>query len=168
METKGLTCKIPLELHSRITDEIQRTESTPGKFIEKIILEHFSDKTTPNKAEISRVKQRGLNRVPLAPGSTPGRRMRELPTAGLEKGRTLAFSISEELFQQIKGYLARYEEAYGRRLTQKEFVVSLIQQALEEADEEFEAARAGQKAEETAREDDGEEMEADVSENTCE
>ena len=86
----------------------------------------------------------------------------------MDKGRTLAFSISEELFQQIKGYLARYEEAYGRRLTQKEFVVSLIQQALEEADEEFEAARAGQKAEGTAREDDGEEMEADVSENTCE
>ncbi len=46
--------------------------------------------------------------------------------------------------------------------------MSLIQQALEEADEEFEAARAGQKAEETAREDDGEEKEADVSENTCE
>ena len=41
METKGLTCKIPLELHSRITDEIQRTESTLGKFIEKIILEHY-------------------------------------------------------------------------------------------------------------------------------
>lgn len=134
METKGLTCKIPLELHSRITDEIQRTESTLGKFIEKIILEHY------------------------------GREERNQ----MDKGRTLAFSISEELFQQIKGYLARYEEVYGRRLTQKEFVVSLIQQALEEADEEFEAARAGQKAEETAREDDGEEMEADVSENTCE
>ena len=86
----------------------------------------------------------------------------------MDKGRTLAFSIAEELFQQIKGYLARYEEVYGRRLTQKEFVVSLIQQALEEADEEFEAACAGQKAEETAREDDGEEIEADVSENTCE
>ena len=134
METKGLTCKIPLELHSRITDEIQRTESTLGKFIEKIILEHY-EREERNQ---------------------------------MDKGRTLAFSISEELFRQIKGYLARYEEVYGRRLTQKEFVVSLIQQALEEADEEFEAARAGQKAEETAREDDGEEMEADVSENTCE
>lgn len=28
METKGLTCKIPLELHDRITAEIRQNEST--------------------------------------------------------------------------------------------------------------------------------------------
>ena len=62
----------------------------------------------------------------------------------MEKGRTLAFQVSEELFQRVKEYLDRYEKAYHRRLTQKEFVIGLIEQALEEAEEEFEAARAAE------------------------
>ena len=107
METKGLTCKIPLELHEKISAEIKQNESTMSKFIEQIILEHY------------------------AKGAT---------TMG--KTRTLAFQISEELFQQIKDYLARYEQIYHRKLSQKEFVISLIEQALAEADEEFEAAEA--------------------------
>ena len=107
METKGLTCKIPLELHDRITAEIRQNESTMSKFIEQIILEHY------------------------AKGAT---------TMG--KTRTMAFQVSEELFQQIKEYLARYEQTYHRRLSQKEFVIGLIKQALAEADEEFEAAEA--------------------------
>lgn len=107
METKGLTCKIPLELHDRITAEIRQNESTMSKFIEQIILEHY------------------------AKGAT---------TMG--KTRTMAFQVSEELFQQIKEYLARYEQTYQRRLSQKEFVIGLIEQALAEADEEFEAAEA--------------------------
>ena len=107
METKGLTCKIPLELHDRITAEIRQNESTMSKFIEQIILEHY------------------------AKGAT---------TMG--KTRTMAFQVSEELFQQIKEYLARYEQTYHRKLSQKEFVISLIEQALAEADEEFAAAEA--------------------------
>ena len=62
----------------------------------------------------------------------------------MEKGRTLAFQVSEELFQRVKEYLENYEKAYHRRLTQKEFVIGLIEQALEEAEEEFEAARAAE------------------------
>ena len=107
METKGLTCKIPLELHDRITAEIRQNESTMSKFIEQIILEHY------------------------AKGATT-----------MRKTRTMAFQVSEELFQQIKEYLARYEQTYHRRLSQKEFVIGLIEQALAEADEEFEAAEA--------------------------
>ena len=107
METKGLTCKIPLDLHNRISEEIKQNESTMSKFIEQIILEHYTKGAT---------------------------------TMG--KTRTLAFQVSEELFQQIKDYLARYEQAYHRKLSQKEFVIGLIEQALAEADEEFEAAEA--------------------------
>ncbi len=107
METKGLTCKIPLDLHNRITEEIRQNESTMSKFIEQIILEHYA------KGAIT-----------------------------MGKTRTMAFQVSEELFQQIKDYLARYEQTYHRKLTQKEFVIGLIEQALEEADEEFEAAQA--------------------------
>lgn len=42
MEMKGITCKIPLELHNRISDEIRESESTMGKFIEMIINEHYT------------------------------------------------------------------------------------------------------------------------------
>ena len=107
METKGLTCKIPLDLHNRISEEIKQNESTMSKFIEQIILEHYAKGVT-----------------------------------NMGKTRTMAFQVSEELFQQIKDYLARYEQTYHRRLSQKEFVIGLIEQALAEADEEFEAAEA--------------------------
>ena len=120
METKGVTCKIPLDLHNRITEEIKQNESTMSRFIEQIILEHYA---------------KGAN------------------TMG--KTRTMAFQVSEELFQQIKDYLARYEQTYHRKLTQKEFVIGLIEQALEEADEEFEAAEAAA-AEASATEDETE------------
>ena len=110
METKGVTCKIPLDLHNQISEEIRETESTMSKFIEMIIREHY---------------EKGANRI-------------------MEKGRTLAFQVSEELFQRVKEYLENYEKNYHRRLTQKEFVISLIEQALEEAEEEFEAARAAE------------------------
>ena len=108
VETKGVTCKIPLDLHNRISEEIRETESTMSKFIEMVIREHY---------------EKGVNKT-------------------MEKGRTLAFQVSEELFQRVKEYLEAYEKAYHRRLTQKEFVIGLIEQALEEAEEEFEAARA--------------------------
>ena len=110
VETKGVTCKIPLDLHNQISEEIRETESTMSKFIEMIIREHY---------------EKGANRI-------------------MEKGRTLAFKVSEELFQRVKEYLENYEKAYHRRLTQKEFVIGLIEQALEEAEEEFEAARAAE------------------------
>ena len=127
METKGVTCKIPLNLHNRITEEIRQNDSTMSKFIEQIILEHYAKGVT---------------------------------TMG--KTRTMAFQVSEELFQQIKDYLARYEQVYHRKLTQKEFVIGLIEQALEEADEEFEAAEAaeaGDAAEDTEINDDVDEIE---------
>lgn len=40
-------------------------------------------------------------------------------------GRTMAFSVSEELFHQIKAYLAAH-----KKLSQKEFMVSLVENAV--------------------------------------
>ena len=120
METKGVTCKIPLDLHNRISEEIRETESTMSKFIEMIIQEHY---------------EKGAGKV-------------------MAKGRTLAFQVSEELFQRVKEYLERFEKVHRRRLTQKEFIIGLIEQALEEAEEEFEAAEAAQGGETGEDEDD--------------
>ena len=111
METKGLTCKIPLDLHNRISEEMREKELTVSQYIELVIREHMDG---------------GIH---------------------MDKTRTLAFQVSEELFQKIKDYLERYEQTYRRKLTQKEFVISLIEQALEEAEEEFEAAGAARQEE---------------------
>ena len=58
--------------------------------------------------------------------------------------RTIAFQVSEELYQRIKEYLNRYQEVYGRKLTQREFMLQLIEDALSEAEDEFEAATAAE------------------------
>ena len=109
METKGITCKIPQELHAKITEEIRASGSTMSKFVEMVINSYYDSK--------------------------------EKGAINMGKMRTMAFQVSEELFQKIKDYLEEYERVYGRKLTQKEFVIGLVEQALEEAEEEFAAAR---------------------------
>lgn len=47
--------------------------------------------------------------------------------------RTLAIQISEELFGKLKAHIAAESQRQGRKITQKEFILSLIEQALEEA-----------------------------------
>ncbi len=106
METKGLTCKIPLDLHNRISEEMREKELTVSQYIELVIREHMDG---------------GIH---------------------MDKTRTLAFQVSEELFQKIKDYLERYEQTYRRKLTQKQFVIGLIEQTLEEAEDDFAAYQA--------------------------
>jgi len=48
--------------------------------------------------------------------------------------RTMAFQISEELFNRIKAHLERETARTGRKLTQREFVLGLIEEALEAAE----------------------------------
>ena len=80
--------------------------------------------------------------------------------------RTLAFQVSEELLQRIKTFLARYEQIYHRKLSQKEFLVHLIERELDEAEKEYERIATEQAAEENADVDSGEpdgtEMEVDA------
>ena len=108
METKGVTCKIPLDLHQRASEEMREKGMTVSQYIEMVIREHING---------------GIN---------------------MANNRTLAFQVNDELFQNIKVYLARYEEVYHKKLTQRGFVVGLIQQALEEAEEKFASALSAQ------------------------
>lgn len=52
----------------------------------------------------------------------------------MENNRTMAFQIPEELFQRIKAHLERETARTGRKLTQREFVLGLIEEALNEAE----------------------------------
>lgn len=111
METKGITCKIPLDLHEQISEEMRESGRTVSQYMEMIIREHLE----------------GGN--------------------SMSKTRTMAFQVSEELFRKIKEYLARYEEIYHRKLTQRDFVLGLIESALEEAEDDFAAYQTAQQEE---------------------
>lgn len=111
METKGITCKIPLDLHEQISEEMRESGRTVSQYMEMIIREH------------------------LEGGSS------------MSKTRTMAFQVSEELFRKIKEYLARYEKIYHRKLTQRDFVLGLIESALEEAEDDFAAYQTAQQEE---------------------
>lgn len=111
METKGITCKIPLDLHEQISEEMRESGRTVSQYMEMIIREH------------------------LEGGSS------------MSKTRTMAFQVSEELFRKIKEYLAQYEEIYHRKLTQRDFVLGLIESALEEAEDDFAAYQTAQQEE---------------------
>lgn len=105
----------------------------------------------------------------------------------MENTRTLAFAVSEEFFQLVKEYLAWYEEVYHRRLTQKQFIIGLIEDELERnaeamkerrnrllpaqqtgnsatATDELEAGYAGEAAEDEAETEYGEEAAEDEAE----
>ena len=50
--------------------------------------------------------------------------------------RTMAFQMPEEMFQRLKKHLVRESARTGKKVSQKEFVLGLIRQALEEAERE--------------------------------
>ena len=60
-------------------------------------------------------------------------RGKETMTKGV---RTMAFQMPEELFQRLKAHLDRESARTGKKVSQKEFVLDLIRQALDEADRE--------------------------------
>ncbi len=62
--------------------------------------------------------------------------------------RTLAFQIPEELFNRIKAHLERETARTGRKLTQRDFVLGLIEEALDAAERQ-----AGEEAENAPCED---------------
>ena len=41
METKGITCKIPLDLHEQISEEMRESGRTVSQYMEMIIREHL-------------------------------------------------------------------------------------------------------------------------------
>ena len=56
--------------------------------------------------------------------------------------RTMAFQMPEEMFQRLKKLLERESARTGKKVSQKEFVLALVRQALDEA-ERKEAADNG-------------------------
>ena len=103
--TKNLCAQLPIDLHERVSEERERLGQTTSEYITNLIQDYY------NMIE----NQKG------------GIQM-------TEKGRTMAFQIPEELFQRIKRHLERETLRTGKKLTQRDFVLNLITQALDEAE----------------------------------
>ena len=82
-------------------------------------------------------------------GLTLSAYMTDLLTKYYEKGsektvegmRTMAFQIPEEMFQRLKKHLEQEFQRTGRKVSQKQFVLGLIQQVLDEAEQGEEAGQ---------------------------
>ena len=106
-DTKNLCAQIPLTLHDRVCTEKDQAGLTTAQYITNLLTEYYQ------------MKENGGNMNMANNGS-----------------RTMAFQIPEELFQRIKRHLERETLRTGKKLTQRDFVLNLITQALDEADAE--------------------------------
>ena len=149
-----LTINLCEELHQKIREDVAADESlTTSLLMERIIREHYEGpKPRPRIESGGRtmafsVSEELFQRVKRYLAAHGGQSQRDfvigLVTQGLalweqgkalkmlegytpQKGdRTLAFAVTEELFHQIKAYLAAH-----KKLSQKEFMVSLVENAV--------------------------------------
>lgn len=105
-DTKNLCAQIPLTLHDRVCTEKDQAGLTTAQYITNLLTEYYQ------------MKENGGNMNMANNGS-----------------RTMAFQIPEELFQRIKEHLDRESLRLGRKYTQREFVLGLIEEALAGAED---------------------------------
>ena len=110
-QTKNLCALIDLDLHQKITAAREQAGQTTSEYITDLLIEYFE------------MKENGGN-----------------ATMPNNNTRTMAFQIDEALFQRIKTQLERESTRTGHKLTQKEFVLGLIEQALDEAERQVQEA----------------------------
>ena len=114
-EKRNLCAMIPLDLFTKVGEARDQAGQTNGEFITNLLTEYFN------------WKENGGTIMARENG----------------KERTLAFQISEELFQRIKAHLERETRRLGYKVTQKDFVIGLIEAALAEAEQDAEEASNG-------------------------
>ena len=119
-EMKNICGKIPMDLHEKVREEIELTESSTQKFLQQVIEEHFN--RLEGKGEIS-----------------------------MGAVRTVAVQVTEDLFSRLKAVLAK------NGMKQKDFLIGLIEAALEEEEAKWKAE--SEEAEETEGEPAESEME---------
>ena len=114
-EMKNICGKIPKDLHEKVREEIELTESSTQKFIQQVIEEHFERFT--GKGEMS-----------------------------MGTARTIAVQVSEELFQRLKTVIAK------KGMKQKDFLIQIIEEALEKAEAEWQNKDSMEETEPTTEE----------------
>lgn len=122
--TKNLCAQVDLALHTKVCEEREKAGQTTSQYITQLLIEYYEMKENGGKNNMA------------------------------DNGhRTMAFQIPEELFQRIKRHLDRESARLGRKYTQREFVLSLITAALDEAEASLKELQEEENtAPETARE----------------
>ena len=105
-DTRNLCAQIPIEPHREVTAAKTVAGLSVSEYVARVLAEYYDWK---ENGETNMVRENG-------------------------KERTLAFQISEELFRRIKAYLERETARTGRKLTQTDFIIGLIEAALAEAE----------------------------------
>jgi len=109
--TKNFCAQVPLDLHARACEAREQAGQTTSQYITDLLIEYF------------KMKENGGNSA-MTNNNT----------------RTMAFQIDETLFQRIKAHLERETARTGRKLTQREFVLGLIERVLDEAERQAQVA----------------------------
>lgn len=133
-EMKNICGKIPMDLHEKVREEIELTESSTQKFLQQVIEEHFN--RLEGKGEIS-----------------------------MGAVRTVAVQVSEELFQRLKVVIGK------KHMKQKDFLIQIIEEALEKAEAEWQSKDQPEESEQTTEESGTEETQPEEStepEGECE
>ena len=133
-EMKNICGKIPMDLHEKVREEIELTESSTQKFLQQVIEEHFT--RLEGKGEIS-----------------------------MGAVRTVAVQVSEELFQRLKVVIGQ------KHMKQKDFLIQIIEEALEKAEAEWQSKEQPEESEQTTEESGTEETQPEEStepEGECE
>ena len=103
--TRNLCAQLPLDLHQRVCEAREQSGLTTAQYITNLLIEYYE------------MKENGGKQIMAANGT-----------------RTMAFQIGEDLFQRLKAHLERETARTGKKLTQREFVLGLIEEALNEAE----------------------------------
>ena len=111
-ETKNLCAQIDLALHTKVSEEKEKAGQTTSQYITQLLVKYYEMKENGGKSDMAN-----------------------------SGNRTMAFQISEELFQRIKRHLEHESARLGRKVTQREFVLGLIESALAQAEAEEAAAQ---------------------------
>ena len=104
-----------MDLHEKVREEIELTESSTQKFLQQVIEEHFN--RLDGKGEIS-----------------------------MGAVRTVAVQVSEELFQRLKVVIGQ------KHMKQKDFLIQIIEEALEKAEAEWQSKDQPEESEQTTGE----------------
>ena len=123
--TKNLCAQISLELHQKISDAREESGLTTAQYITNLLIEYYEMKENGGKTTMA------------------------------NNTRTMAFQIPETLFQRIKAHLERETRRTGRKLTQREFVLGLVEAALDEAERQAAEDSPAPEMEEQPSEDAG-------------
>ena len=131
-EKKGITVKIDAELHAEVRQYLEQHSMTMADFVTMALQDELHPKIEQKEEK------------------------------SMEKMRTLAFQVPEDLFQKIKDYLHR------NNMTQRQFVFGLIENEIERDLTERQAQTEAQEPTEDQDEEETEELTEDAAEEEYE